>query len=96
MVDLITEQFDPYSIILFGSRARGDTTIHSDVDLLVIMDEDVDKSKKEVEIASTLYASPIAKDVTVTTQNDFTRYSKVPGMAQLAASEEGIAIYERQ
>ena len=34
-------------IILFGSRARGDYKEHSDWDILVILDEDLDSIKKK-------------------------------------------------
>ncbi len=36
MVRAIVEEVDPEQVILFGSRARGDTHEHSDVDLIVI------------------------------------------------------------
>jgi hypothetical protein len=37
MVERITEQFRPLRIVLFGSRARGQATALSDVDLLVVL-----------------------------------------------------------
>ena len=33
---LIVERFDPDQVILFGSHARGQAGMHSDVDLLVV------------------------------------------------------------
>jgi predicted nucleotidyltransferase len=39
---------DPYKIILFGSYARGEETADSDVDLMVVLDNnDVAKTHKE-------------------------------------------------
>ncbi|MGH7177161.1 MAG: nucleotidyltransferase domain-containing protein [Tepidisphaeraceae bacterium] len=35
--DAIARQFSPQRIVLFGSYARGDASVDSDVDLLVIM-----------------------------------------------------------
>lgn len=36
MVDIIVREVDPETIILFGSRARGDARPDSDVDLLIV------------------------------------------------------------
>jgi hypothetical protein len=35
-LDYIKERFSPEKIILFGSRARGDNLIDSDIDILII------------------------------------------------------------
>jgi len=36
-----------YKIILFGSRARGDSTRYSDMDVVVIVDKNFDKNEEE-------------------------------------------------
>ena len=36
MVKALVEEADPEQVILFGSRARGDSYEHSDVDLVVV------------------------------------------------------------
>jgi|TARA_B100000315_G_C14455387_1_gene531144 predicted nucleotidyltransferase len=36
-----------YKIILFGSRARGDSTRYSDMDVVVIVDKNFDKNEGE-------------------------------------------------
>ena len=36
MVKTIVAEVDPEHVILFGSRARGDATVDSDVDLVVV------------------------------------------------------------
>ena len=43
MVSRIAERFQPHRIILFGSQARGTPNYHSDVDLLVVMENGTDK-----------------------------------------------------
>ena len=40
---LIVERFDPEQVILFGSRARGQAGMHSDVDLLVVRRGEAEK-----------------------------------------------------
>jgi predicted nucleotidyltransferase len=36
MIEAIVREIDPEQIYLFGSRARGDSRAHSDVDLLIV------------------------------------------------------------
>ena len=38
LVRRLVEGFDPDRIVLFGSRARGDNQLDSDLDLLIIRD----------------------------------------------------------
>ncbi|MGH7595378.1 MAG: nucleotidyltransferase domain-containing protein [bacterium] len=38
-VDQIAQKFNPLKIVLFGSYARGESHLHSDVDLLVILED---------------------------------------------------------
>ena len=37
MVNRLTSEFSPLQILLFGSRARGDAEVSSDIDLLVVL-----------------------------------------------------------
>jgi hypothetical protein len=61
VTDRIAQQFDPQKIILFGSRARGDAHDHSDVDLLVVLDEWTVQEDPEVAVAlSVPHPFPIA------------------------------------
>jgi predicted nucleotidyltransferase len=39
MVQAIVDEVEPRRIYLFGSCARGDRTVNSDVDLLIVEDE---------------------------------------------------------
>ena len=50
VVEQIVEKFKPQKIILFGSYARGNPRPESDVDLLVVMDNQRKKSKQSLEI----------------------------------------------
>src|SRR6185437_12399897 len=40
LLDSIVAHFNPQRVILFGSQARGDAGPHSDIDLLVVVDDD--------------------------------------------------------
>src|ERR1700746_1978442 len=45
LLDPVIEYFKPQRVILFGSRARGQATRDSDIDLLVIVDDDTPPEK---------------------------------------------------
>lgn len=45
LLDPIVEYFKPQRVILFGSRARGEATRDSDIDLLVIVNDDTPPEK---------------------------------------------------
>lgn len=95
MVDRIVKNFNPARIILFGSYARGTPNFHSDIDLLVIMENGTKKRETVVKIRKLLRSSPIAKDVVVTTTGNIERYGNIPGYVVYNALREGVTLYER-
>ena len=95
MVDRIVEQFDPLQIILFGSYARGEATVHSDIDLLVVFPALESKRQKTLDIMGTLGDLPVAKDIVVTTPAEIAEYGDLIGRVLRPALREGKVIYER-
>lgn len=95
MVDRIVRNFNPERIILFGSYARGTPNFHSDIDLLVIMENGAKRRETVVKIRKLLRSSPIAKDVVVTTTGNIEKYGNVPGYVIYNALREGVMLYER-
>src|SRR5437870_13891743 len=71
MVRRIVRQFAPDKIILFGSHARGIARPDSDVDILVVLPVDGSKRMKAVEIAVALRDIDVAKDIVVTTPEEY-------------------------
>jgi predicted nucleotidyltransferase len=67
MVKRIVDEFAPASIILFGSRARGEARPDSDYDILVVVDHCANRRKAAVAIRSTLADLPASKDIVVAT-----------------------------
>ena len=41
LMQTILEVYSPRRVLLFGSRARGDSGLDSDIDLVVVLDDDV-------------------------------------------------------
>jgi predicted nucleotidyltransferase len=95
MVRRIVSRFDPESIILFGSRARGNAGPDSDVDLLVVMPCLGSKREKQIEIRLALKSFQIPKDIVVTTPEDFQWRKEIPGTIERPAAREGKVLYAR-
>jgi predicted nucleotidyltransferase len=95
MVDRIVTGFQPLRILLFGSRARGDATPDSDVDLLVVMPDGTDRRATAVAILRTLTGMLVAKDVVVTTPEEIARRGALVGTVLRPALREGKVLYEQ-
>jgi predicted nucleotidyltransferase len=96
MVPRIVRRFHPERIILFGSRARGDARLDSDVDLLVVMAVDGSVVDKRLEIRHALRDLPIPIDVVVTSPEDFAWRKDVVGTIEWPATREGKVLYARR
>jgi predicted nucleotidyltransferase len=90
-IERIVSSVQPQRIILFGSQARGGARPDSDVDLLVVMDEDVDRRKMSAEVARLLTDMPFAKDVLVARSADLER--PLRGSVIADAVREGVTVY---
>lgn len=95
MVDCIVRDFHPLRLILFGSHARGDARLESDIDLLVVLPPVADKRLAAVEIRRTLADLPVCKDIVVTTPEEITRRGDLIGTVLRPALREGKVLYER-
>ncbi len=95
MVQRIVRQFHPEFVILFGSCVRGDAGPDSDVDLLVVMPVEGSRREKAIEIRVALHDIRVAKDIIVTTPEDFERRKEIPGTIERPAAREGRVLYAR-
>jgi predicted nucleotidyltransferase len=86
---------DPAQIILFGSRARGDARQDSDYDLLVVLDEILDRRGTRIAIRRVLDDLPIAKDIIVATTDEVSARGGRPRGVLHWALAEGRVLYER-
>jgi len=95
MIDRLVREFDPLKIVLFGSHARGEASRDSDIDLLVVMPDDVDRRKAPVSMLLALADLPVAKDVVVTTPAEIARRGDLIGTVLRPALREGRVVHER-
>jgi len=95
MVRRIVAHFAPEKIILFGSHARGTAGPDSDVDLLIVMSVAGSKRQTAIEIGVALHDIRIAKDIIVTTPEEFDWRKDVIGTIEWPAWHEGRVLYAR-
>ena len=90
----VAEQFSPGKIILFGSHARGESTVDSDVDFLVVMETTLTPLRQAMEISRNV-AHRVPYDVFVRTPAQVKERNPRDIMLRIML-EEGITVYEAE
>lgn len=96
LLDPVVAYFRPRRVILFGSVARGDAGPDSDIDLLVVVDDDTPPEKVTARAgreARRPYRQPA--DVIPVRESTYRRFSRIVGTLPYAANTEGVVVYER-
>jgi predicted nucleotidyltransferase len=96
LLEPVVAYFTPQHVIVFGSAARGDAGPDSDIDLLVVVDDDTPAEK--VTLAAGYDARRTyrrAADVIPMRRSTFERKRRVAGSLAATADAEGIVVYER-
>ena len=96
LLDPVVAYFQPRRVILFGSAARGEAGPDSDIDLLVIVDDDTPAEKVTIRAGRESrrpYRQPA--DVIPVREATWRRFSRVVGTLPYAARTEGVVVYER-
>jgi predicted nucleotidyltransferase len=91
----IVRRFGPERIVVFGSQARGDATLDSDLDLLVVVADDRDRRELVRSIREALADVALSKDIFVTTPSLAARYGDVIGTLVEPALREGVTVYAK-
>ena len=84
----------PRKIILFGSRARGDGTAESDLDLLVVLSSVKDRRAEMVRLQACLSGLGVPTDILVFSEQQVEKWGDVPGTILYPALREGILVYD--
>lgn len=93
MTGTIVGKFQPIRVVLFGSFARGTATKDSDIDLLVVMPDGIDRRETAISIRRALTALHIGKDIVVTTPGAIKKTGNVCGFVTYYALHEGVTLY---
>jgi predicted nucleotidyltransferase len=76
-------------VILFGSHARGEAGLHSDIDFLVIEPEVHNAAHESVRLDRALHGIPAPTDVIVVSEESVREWRDVYGTVINAALDEG-------
>jgi predicted nucleotidyltransferase len=96
LLNRVVNYFHPRRVVLFGSRARGEAGSDSDIDLLVILDDDAPADKLTLRAgweSRRGYDRPV--DVIPVRDAVYRRRAKISGTLAFEAEIDGIAVYER-
>jgi uncharacterized protein len=96
LLDAVVAHFDPLRVILFGSRARGEAGADSDIDLLVVLDDDAPADRlgwrSAYEARKDFHQ---AVDIVPCRRRWFENKRAVVGSLAHMAAEDGVVTYER-
>ncbi|MSO99601.1 MAG: nucleotidyltransferase domain-containing protein [Acetobacteraceae bacterium] len=96
LLEPVVAYFQPRRVVLFGSVARGEAGPDSDIDLLVILDDDAPPEKVTIKAgreSRRTYREPA--DVIPVREHTYQTRSHIPGTLSQAAALDGIVVYER-
>ena len=99
IVQVIVQEVRPRRIYLFGSRAQGDQTAGSDVDLLIVEDQGFGPQRSRwselQRIRKALKPFRVSKDVLVYSKNEFETWEDSLNHIVAQAVRERWLLYER-
>lgn len=95
IVQKLIEVYQPIRIYLFGSYAWGQPTIDSDLDLMVIVADSLEKPYRRMKPAyQALRGTKVSKDIMVYTENEFETYAGEPSSLFFKIKNEGVKLFE--
>jgi uncharacterized protein len=97
LLDGVVGHFRPQRVILFGSAARGEATRDSDIDLLVIVDDDTPPEAfraKSIYQARSAYHG--AADILLCRASVLASRARARGSFADIVLREGVTVYERR
>ena len=98
-IDLIAQRVaaassSPSKVILIGSYARGDATDESDIDLVVLQKEFLDKASEYRRLIAEIHTVAFNVDLVLMREEDFEWKSLVGGTLPYWAKKEGRVLHD--
>lgn len=95
IVKRLVEAVDPDKIILFGSRARGDTHAQSDVDLMIVKPSPEPLHRRCGAAYGALWGIGVPIDILWYTPEEIDEWSEVKYHVTTRATREGRVLYAK-
>lgn len=95
LVRRIVRASNPYRVILFGSRGRGDNRPESDVDILVVKDTPEPRHRRARTLYRAVASLPLNVEIIVYTPAEIADWREVPQAFVTTAVREGRVLYGR-
>jgi predicted nucleotidyltransferase len=92
--EVLVEAAHPKRIILFGSRARGDSRGDSDFDVIVVQEQPADRLREMVRLNHLLRKFDAAIDLLVVSEDRFQYWRDTPGKVYHEAASQGRTHYD--
>ncbi len=92
-VNNIVEKLSPKAIILFGSASNGTADDDSDIDLIIVMDTDLNRSDRFVLARGAVGRIGVGVDIIVYTPEEFASESQRSGSFVREAIDTGRLVY---
>jgi uncharacterized protein len=86
---------EPEEIILFGSTSNGSATVFSDIDLLIITENTIDKKEVIAKIKNYAHQLSLKIDVLVYSRVAFEKEIQTPASFVKAIVKEGKILYKK-
>jgi len=96
VVRRLVEAIDPDRILMFGSRARGDSRPDSDLDLLIVKDSAEPRHRRVVPAYRALRGLGVPKDIVWYTPQELADWAGVVNHLVWRAVNEGRVLYEKR
>jgi predicted nucleotidyltransferase len=91
----VVEALSPERIILFGSYAEGRATVHSDLDLLVVVEQPLSLGARRAQTRDLFRDIPLPVQVITISRQEFEETRSVIGGIAYPADKYGKVIYEK-
>ncbi len=99
MTEAVVREVDPEQIILFGSHARDEQSVHSDIDLLIVQKESfgpVRSRRREIaRVRRALSRFRFPKDILVYSVDEVEKWRSAANHIVARTLKEGRVLYER-
>lgn len=97
-IDFVLKQiisfFHPKKVYLFGSQARGDATVDSDIDFLIINESSESKRQIALNFRKTLRGRNLYPiDILIYTPDEFENEQQIKGTIAYRVVKEGTLLY---